>query len=280
MSNKNKSIFITSYKREKILLILLKKLKKNLNYSQFNKLIILQNGSKKFIKLIKKIDHNIRVIQTNYSNEYSKFSKVNNNVFLGFKKCFEDYNSDFVIHLEDDCLPSYDFLNFFNEIYLRHKTDKKFYAINSFSKEFKFKKIFSYSKFIYGIGKGWGIPKTNWIFTRENLKNILNSNIKKYFDSHLEWEIKRKYYVIMPYRSRVLEIPTNGLNFKIADKNKKFYKEWSKSFLKSNKYLIKKYKYEPLLEYYWRKDCLKYNFFNRKLTFLKSFFKLKNKWDW
>ena len=65
-----------------------------------------------------------------------------------------------------------------------------------------------------------------------------------------------------------------------SDKNKKFYKDWSKSFLKSNKYLIKKYKHEPLLEYHWRKDCLKYNFFNRKLTFLKSFFKLKNKWDW
>jgi len=176
---RNKSVFITSYKREKILLLLLKRLKDNLNYNQFNKLVILQNGSKKLIKLIKKIDHNIKVIETEYSDKYSKFSKVNNNVFLGFKKCFEYYNSEFVIHLEDDCLPSYDFLNFFNEIYLRYKEDKRFYAINSFSKEFILKKKFSYSKFIYGIGKGWGITKKNWIFTKLNLKKILSSNVKK-----------------------------------------------------------------------------------------------------
>lgn len=140
MPYRNKSVFITSYKREKILLLLLKRLKDNLNYNKFNKLVILQNGSKKLIKLIKKIDHNIKVIETEYSDKYSKFSKVNNNVFLGFKKCFEYYNSEFVIHLEDDCLPSYDFLNFFNEIYLRYKEDKRFYAINSFSKEFVLKK--------------------------------------------------------------------------------------------------------------------------------------------
>lgn len=273
MPYRNKSVFITSYKREKILLLLLKRLKDNLNYNQFNKLVILQNGSKKLIKLIKKIDHNIKVIETEYSDKYSKFSKVNNNVFLGFKKCFEYYNSEFVIHLEDDCLPSYDFLNFFNEIYLRYKEDKRFYAINSFSKEFILKKKFSYSKFIYGIGKGWGITKKNWIFTKLNLKNILSSDIKKYFDRHLEWKIKKKYYVIMPYRSRVIEIPTNGLNFKIKDKNKKFYKDWSKSFMKSKKYSIEKYKYEPSMEYYWRKDCLEYNFFNRKLAYCKSFFK-------
>jgi hypothetical protein len=79
----------------------------------------------------------------------------------------------------------------------------------------------------------------------------------------------------MPYRSRIIEIPTNGLNFKIKDKNKKFYKDWSKSFMKSKKYSIEKYKYEPTMEYYWRKDCLEYNFFNRKLVYCKSFFKKK-----
>ncbi len=273
MPNRNKSIFITSYKRERILLLLLKRLKDNLNYNQFNKLVIIQNGSKKLINLIKKIDHDIRIIETNYSDKYSKFSKVNNNVFLGFKKCFEYYNSEFVIHLEDDCIPSYDFLNFFNEIYLRYKDDKKFYAINAFSKEFKLDKKFTYSKFIYGIGKGWGIPKEKWIFTKEKLKNILSSNIKKYFDSHLEWKIKKKYYVIMPYRSRVIEIPTNGLNFKIKDKNKKFYKDWKRSFLKSKKCLIEKYQYDPHMKYYWRKDCLKYNFYNKIIIYFKSFFK-------
>ena len=73
MPNRNKSIFITSYKRERILLLLLKRLKDNLNYNQFNKLVIILNGSKKLINLIKKIDHDIRIIETNYSDKYSKF---------------------------------------------------------------------------------------------------------------------------------------------------------------------------------------------------------------
>lgn len=231
MLNRNKSVFITSYNREKILLFLLKRLKNNFNYNEFNKLIILQNGSEKLIELIKKIDKNIKIIETNYSNKYSKFSKINNNVFLGFKECFEYYNSEFVIHLEDDCLPSYDFLNFFKEIYLRYKKDKRFYAINSFSKEFKLDKKFSYSKFIYGIGKGWGITKKNWILTKKNLKNILKPDVEQYFDGHLEWKIKKKYYVIMPYRSRVIEIPTNGLNFKIEDKKKNFIEIGPRVFL-------------------------------------------------
>jgi hypothetical protein len=268
-----KSIFILGYKREKIFFSTLKRLKKCKYYDEFKKLVVFQDISEKTIEKIKRIDHEIDIVQTKYKNNISAKYKISNNSYLGFKRCFENYKSEYVIFLEDDILPSYDFLQFHNDIIMKYRDDKKFFAVNSFSKEYKKKRNmdvnFIYSKFIYGIGQGWSIPSERWLFLKKMYEKLLylKSNID--FDAYFEQDIKRKYYVIMPYRSRVLAQPSDGHHFKISDTKTTFYEHWKKSFLDKKEYEIKKYNFILNMKYTWRQDCLKYNIINVLKTNLK-----------
>jgi hypothetical protein len=257
-----KTIFITSFNREKIFYKTLIKLKSCRGYDQFHKVIIYQDINKSVYKKIKKIDNKICIISTSYKNNISALHKCNLNTFKGFTKSFEKYKSDYVIFLEDDVLPSYDFLEFHNYIISKYRYDKKFFAANSFSRESGKNLDFSYSKFIYGIGKGWSLSKEKWPVLKKMFEELFYSQKNIFYDCYFETDIIRKYYVIMPFRSRCYEQPSNGLNSRIAQKKSSHWKNWKKSFLNKKKYRIKKYTYKPNQKYTWRKDCQKYTRLN------------------
>jgi hypothetical protein len=265
-----KSIFITAFKRNKIFFTTLRKLTKCKNYDQFKKLIIYQDINQNILNKIKKIDSEIEVINTNYTKNTSGIHKCNSNTYIGFKKCFEDYKSDYVIFLEDDILPAYDFLEFHDNLILHYRHDEKFFAVNSFSKEYikyNTNSDFEYSKFIFGIGKGWSVPKERWKTLKQMWKELFYSKINEFYDCFFEFKIKFKYYVIMPYRSRVYDQPSNGLNtsFTLERKNQ-FNKSWKKSFLKQIRYETKNYIFNSKMNYSWRNDCLRYSKFNMLRT--------------
>lgn len=265
-----KSLFITAYKREKIFFSSLKKLKLCQNYNEFKKLVIFQDINKNTLNKIKKFDSKIEVINTQYSLDTAIYDKICCNLYQGFKRCFEYYKSEYVICLEDDILPAYDFLKFHNDIILRYRSNKKFFSVNSFSKEYSinFKKDsitnnnFIYSKFIFGIGKGWSISKEKWPILKKMINEILILKSNVPYDAYFEPEIKSKYFVIMPFRSRCIEQPSNGVHTKLEDKDSKFWINWKKSFLNKNKYKIKNYIFTHNMKYTWRKDCLNYTLFN------------------
>ena len=125
-----------------------------------------------------------------------------------------------------------------------------------------------YSKFIWGICKCWGLHSSRW----PALKNLWlkyyekEKNINNPYDGPVEEYIKTSTkYVIMPYRSLILEQLSNGCN-SIDDPNYPGYKEWFLSF-NSNK---KKgdYNYNKKMPYHWRYDCIKYNLYN--VLFIKG----------
>ena len=266
-----KSIFITAYNREKIFFNTLKKLTKCKNYDQFKKLIIYQEVKKDVINKIKKIDPKIEVIKTEYPESYTPFQKLNLNSFLGFKRCFDVYKSRYVIFIEDDILPAYDFLEYHNHSNLLYHNDKQYFAANSFSKENKKNLNFSYSKFIYGIGKGWSVPVERWKLLKKMYQELCASKKEIYYDCYFEPHIKKNYFVIMPYRSRSYEQPSNGLNSIIKDKNSNLWINWKKSFLNKKNYKIKDYIFLADMTYSWRNDCHKYSKFNILINYLKFF---------
>jgi hypothetical protein len=271
----NKTLFISAYNRDKILLKVIKKAKSCKGYDEYNKILVLQKRSnladESIVKAVLKIDNNIKIIKTFFGKKYTLFSKYNNNIYRGFKEAFEHFNSEFVIHLEDDILPAYDCLNFLEHTILLYKNDVKYFASAAFSKEFNFfsKNLnFAYSKFIYGIGtKGWGIHRNNWKMFKNLVKPILIPSADTFVDCHIEHTLKKSFYVIMPYRSRSFEIPSDGMNTKKIESSEMVMhrNEWYKSFLKKKFYNIQEYVYRSNLPYSWRKDCIKFNLINQFL---------------
>mgnify|MGYP001200475380 FL=1 len=266
-----KSIFIVAYNREKIFFNTLKKLKKCKNYDQFKKLVIYQDVTKTIIEKIRKIDPKIEVVKTKYPKNFTSFQKLNLNSYLGFKRCFDVYKSNYVIFIEDDILPSYDFLEYHNHSNLLYHNNKNYFATNSFSRENKKNLDFSYSKFIWGIAKGWSVPKERWKFLKKMYQELCSSKEEIYYDCYFEPHIKKKYFVVMPYRSRSYEQPSNGLNVRFEDKDSNLWINWKKSFLNKNKYKIKNYTFLSDMTYSWREDCHKYSTFNIFINNLKFF---------
>ncbi len=264
-----KSIFIVAYNREKIFFNTLRKLKKCKNYDQFKKLVIYQDVTKTIIEKIRKIDPKIEVVKTKYPKKFTSFQKLNLNSYLGFKRCFDVYKSNYVIFIEDDILPSYDFLEYHNHSNLLYHNNKNYFATNSFSRENKKNLDFSYSKFIWGIAKGWSVPKERWKFLKKMYQELCSSKEEIYYDCYFEPHIKKKYFVVMPYRSRSYEQPSNGLNVRFEDKDSNLWINWKKSFLNKNKYKIKNYTFSSDMTYSWREDCHKYSTFNIFINNLK-----------
>jgi hypothetical protein len=96
---------------------------------------------------------------------------------------------------------------------------------------------------------------------------FLEKNI--FFDCYFETDITRKYYVVMPYRSRSLEQASNGLNSTLNQRHSDHWIKWKKSFLGTNTYKIKNYTFKPNMKYSWRNDCLQYSISNTVKTKLR-----------
>jgi hypothetical protein len=254
------SLMITSHNRPKILSKSLKYILKAEMIDNCNIVIVQQNVNSEFKKIFNKINHkNFYLIKTSYPNYFHPHKKITLNGRKGLKFCFEKLNSDICFYLEDDIAISYDFITFGSFILNKYKNDANFFAVNSFSKEkFNYNKINLYSKFIYGIGKGWGVNKNKWpvIKTLWNNKFILSHN-RPLFEIPIEEHIKKKrLFVVMPINSRSFEIPSNGVNINLKN-DFKYFKYFRSSFVKK-KYNNLNYSYSFFSNYKWRNDCIKY----------------------
>ncbi len=253
-----KGISITSFDRPEILKKSLEKIQKAKLSEDYNIVIIQQDYNERFRKLINKFEfRNLKVIKTSYPKSWNPYKKMTLNGYKGFEYCFEKINCDIGFYLEDDIIVSKDFFLFCETILKKYKNDKNFFAVNGFSKEpFNIRKIELYSKFVFGIGKGWAINKDKW----KTIKKIwnpqfINSSNPEY-DYPIENYIKKNYfYVVMPICSRTYECVTNGVSVKKDDKE--YFKSLKNSFVAiDNKNLNFRYSY--LASYNWRADCKKY----------------------
>ena len=244
------SIMITSFNRPLVLKESLKYLFKDRLINNCSIVIVQQDINEKFSKIFKNIkQQNFFLIKTCYPKSWDPHKKMILNGRKGFEFCFEKLKSDICFYLEDDIAVSYDFITFGSFILNKYENDNKFFAVNAFSKEkFNYNKVNLYSKFIYGIGKGWGVNKNKWPLIKKFWSNtFINSHESPLYDAPIEEYIKKKrLFVVMPINSRSFEIPSNGVNINLKN-NFNYFRDFRKSFVK-----------------------IKYNRINYKFTFFST----------
>jgi len=258
MKKLNKTISITSFNRPKILKQCLKNLQRCKLIDEYNIVIVQQDYNNVFKEIIDVFNFkNLNIIKTTYPKKWNPYKKMTLNGFKGFNYCFEKLNSDIGFYLEDDIIVSNDFLVFSEHILNKYKEDDNFFAVNGFSKEpFNINKINLYSKFVFGIGKGWAINKKKWkIIKKFWNKKFINSSHPEY-DYPIENFIKNNnHYVVMPICSRTYEEKSQGVSVQASDY--KYFTSLKKSFvkIKNNNF---NFKYSFFSKFTWRQDCKKY----------------------
>ena len=260
MKNLTKTISITSYNRPEILTKCLNSLHKCELIDQYNIVIIQQKYNEKFKRIFDNFKYkftNFKIIKTSYPNNWGPYKKMTINGYKGFEFCFEKLKSDIGYYLEDDIVVSNDYLIFSEYILNKYKNDTNFFAVNGFSKElFDKSKINLYSKFVYGIGKGWGIHNDKWKTIKKFWnKKFINSLNPEYVSPIENFIKKNNFYVVMPICSRTYEQKSKGVSIVITDN--KYFSEFKSSFVHiKNKNFH--FKYSFFSNYSWRKDCKKY----------------------
>jgi len=278
-------IVLTTFNRPQTLAKCLNSLKKSYLKDQFELLVVRQVGNKKTEQIIKKIKW-IRCSEMTVIKplEWSVKRAINHNIRSGISYAFDKKNADAVIVLEDDILVGHDFLYFCKEILKKYENDFNFRAVNGFSNEkFDSSKMSLYGKYIYGVGKGWGINRKIW---QQYLKNSWTGMEEEHFDYLIEPIIK-KGFVVMPYNSRTCDVGWENSSHTSSDQNDPYYQKLFNSWVKDRPFKIKSYQYQNKYKYRWRTDCLKYNWFNRRVMspfylimgrlFYRSKLKLKSK---
>jgi len=178
-------------------------LKKANNFEKCNFLIVAQDPSeavKDVLALYSPPDTTILIRSGEHFE--STHHAINSNVHFGIMHAFENNKADFVILLEDDIIPSVDFIDFFYSVFCQHRKKRYFRGVNAFSSGIaKHSETNAYVKINFGLGWGWGIPRK----TYEAIGKYWSGEENEHWDFLFEPYI-RTGYVLNPVRSRILNI--------------------------------------------------------------------------
>ena len=272
MSQYKKSIILVVFNRPDKTQETLNSLRKVYLIDQFNLIVIRQEGSqevKQIIDAISWIDTTHHVID--YAVQSSVKYRINNNVRTGLELAFANIQCEYAVVVEDDILLGYDFFHFCDVMHARYAHDKKFKAINAFSKEpYQSSLLWSYGKFRYGIGKGWSLSRSAW----QTLAKYWKPGIDQHFDYLIEgWT--REGFVLMPHCSRSLDIGWGeGSSHGPKDEFDEHWVAMRKSWVGSGSFPLEVYQCVEHLPFSWRSDCLPYQ---HNFTQLAKLYRLKIK---
>ncbi len=252
----NKFILLIAYNRPENTGKVLDNLKKIKNISEYQLIVVRQEGNNE----VRKIIDNITWIKTfHYSTDYDKTVsikfKINSNMRYGIEKTFIEHKADFIVVVEDDILLGYDFLYFCEKMHYKFRNNIFFKGINAFSKErFDKSKLYHYSKFRYGVGKGWSINRKIWNSLRIYWKTPIDDD----FDYQIEPWIRRGF-VIMPYCSRSFDFGWDGASHTSQNPDDIYYNDMKKSWIGDSEIDLKDYYHVRKMKFTWRYDCYHFN---------------------
>ena len=161
-----------------------------------------------------------------------------NSIISGINYMFREGDIDAVIILEDDCVPTTNFISYMYQCFEKYKSDKDVYTVSGYSYPIVLEKN-QYD--VYACGRisswGWGTWKDRWeVFTKDyeiirrikqdavasrnlaiwgrDLEETLVGNVRGICDSWaVFWAlnvIERKGICIMPYKSFIRNIGMDG----------------------------------------------------------------------
>lgn len=161
----NITVCITGWKRPHYFGQIIKALTQNYEYDNYNYVVSIDYpGDKDTQELQKDIFENSSLANQPHEVFLHEGRKgCAGNVGFGFKKAFELFDSDAVIMLEDDTMPSKDFLIFMRKMLEEYKDDERIFSISGYIRRVYEKKNVSSAHETYeGEGEADKIYERDW----------------------------------------------------------------------------------------------------------------------
>ena len=192
---------------------------------------------------------------------------INFNRILGTSICFELFQSDIVLGIEEDTMIGYDSLIFIDQMVERYSSNRAFRGVNLGSLELKTSEnLNTYSLIRFGLhGQAGVITRKTW--KRFSMKKLLEDISAEGWDSRFEFYIKSGF-MVTPNASRLLDRGWDGTHAP-SDSSHPYFEKQRKSWVGSDQFEINFFSQLDQV-HSWRKDAVKYRKADSLLYILRS----------
>ena len=263
----NKSIVLFAYSRTDLIRDSIKSILSAEGSSDWKKVLIHQVEFEQVDQVIKEYEKSFDlVVRVNRQSDRA-LGNINFNRILGTSICFELFQSDIVLGIEEDTMIGYDSLMFIDQIVDKYYSNKAFRGVNLGSLEPKTNENLStYSLIRFGLhGQAGVITRRTW--EKFSMKKLLEDISAEGWDSRFEFFIKSGF-MVTPNASRLLDRGWDGTHAP-TDSSHPYFEKQRSSWVGTDKFEIRPFTRLDQ-KHSWRNDAVNYRKADSLLYMLRS----------
>ena len=263
----NKSIVLFAYARADLIRDSIKSIISAKGSSEWKKVLIHQVEFDQVDQVVKEYEEHFDLVVRVKRQYEPALGNVNFNRILGTSICFELFQSDIVLGIEEDTMIGYDSLIFIDQMVERYSSNRAFRGVNLGSLELKTSEnLNTYSLIRFGLhGQAGVITRKTW--KRFSMKKLLEDISAEGWDSRFEFYIKSGF-MVTPNASRLLDRGWDGTHAP-SDSSHPYFEKQRKSWVGSDQFEINFFSQLDQV-HSWRKDAVKYRKADSLLYILRS----------
>jgi hypothetical protein len=251
----NKSIVLFAYSRTDLIRDSIKSILSAEGNSDWKKVLIHQVEFEQVDQVIKEYEKSFDlVVRVNRQSDRA-LGNINFNRILGTSICFELFQSDIVLGIEEDTMIGYDSLIFVDQIVDKYYSNKAFRGVNLGSLEPKTNENLStYSLIRFGLhGQAGVITRRTW--EKFSMKKLLEDISAEGWDSRFEFYIKSGF-MVTPNASRLLDRGWDGTHAP-TDSSHPYFEKQRSSWVGTDKFDIRSFTRLDQ-KHSWRSDAVNF----------------------
>jgi hypothetical protein len=180
---------------------------------------------------------------------------INFNRILGTSICFNLFQSEIVLGIEEDSMIGYDSLTFIDFIVDKYQSNRAFRGINLGSLEKRTNEnLHTYSLIRFGLhGQAGVITRKTW--DKFSMDKLLHDISSEGWDSRIEFHLKNGF-MVTPNASRLLDRGWNGTHAP-TDSSHPYYEKQKSSWVGTAPFFCQAYARKDQM-HFWRIDAINY----------------------
>ena len=251
----NKSIVLFAYARADLIRDSIKSIISAKGSSEWKKVLIHQVEFDQVDQVIKEYEEHFDLVVRVKRQYEPALGNINFNRILGTSICFELFQSDIVLGIEEDTMIGYDSLIFIDQMVERYSSNRAFRGVNLGSLELKTAaNLNTYSLIRFGLhGQAGAITRKTW--KRFSMKKLLEDISAEGWDSRFEFFIKSGF-MVTPNASRLLDRGWDGTHAP-TDSSHPYFEKQRMSWVGTDQFEIQPFTRLDQ-KHYWRNDAVNY----------------------
>jgi hypothetical protein len=264
----NKSIVLFAYARADLIRDSIESILAAEGSSNWKKVLIHQLEFDQVDQVIKEYEKNFDLVVRVKRQFEPALGNINFNRIIGTSICFELFQSEIVLGIEEDSMIGYDSLAFIDQMVEKFGSYRAFRGVNLGSLELKtHENLNTYSLIRFGLhGQAGAITRRTW--RKFTISKLLKDISVEGWDSRFEF-VTKSGFMVTPNASRLLDRGWNGTHAP-TDSSHPYFEKQRRSWVGTNQFAHGPY-VRVDQKHSWREDAINYRIQNSVFFLLRAY---------